>query len=407
MYELYPYFTNDGSVGLFSPEADDIYHSTYGALTEAFEKFVLPANIDNFLKNNDEIKILDICFGIGYNTKSLLNYILNYMYNETIYTNNHIYNYKIHTDNKKLKVFIHAVDNDKILASLSPFFISNKKNSFNLFNLKKNTDSVLSFKQEKIKKMLTDKFVQKYTLNQEVNILLLEKIINKIDNEVIAILSDKKYSQFFDRNMRALLSFYLYSRGVYNSRFNLLAFLHNIYYKYISAGYKKARKALKLLDFNFDLDIADAREAIKRDSATYDYVFLDAFTPAKCPCLWTVDFFKLLYVHLNANGMILTYSNSTAVRNAFINAGFYVGKIFSESANKFTGTIAVKNKNLIKYKLSQYDLGLLKSKAGIFYRDENLNLNNEAIIGTHKKEVESSSLISSSKYIKQFKGDKK
>ena len=35
MYVLYPYFTNDGSVGLFSPEANDIYHSTYGALTEA------------------------------------------------------------------------------------------------------------------------------------------------------------------------------------------------------------------------------------------------------------------------------------------------------------------------------------------------------------------------------------
>ena len=46
MYELYPYFTNDGSVGLFSPEADDIYHSTYGALSEAYEKFILPANFD-------------------------------------------------------------------------------------------------------------------------------------------------------------------------------------------------------------------------------------------------------------------------------------------------------------------------------------------------------------------------
>ena len=75
MYKLYPYFTNDGSVGLFSPEADDIYHSTYGALTEAYEKFVLPANVKYFLKNNSQIKILDICYGIGYNTKSFLNMI--------------------------------------------------------------------------------------------------------------------------------------------------------------------------------------------------------------------------------------------------------------------------------------------------------------------------------------------
>ena len=105
--------------------------------------------------------------------------------------------------------------------------------------------------------------------------------------------------------------------------------------------------------------------------------------------------------------MILTYSNSALVRNAFINAGFYVGKIYSESADKFTGTIAVKNKSLIKYELSEYDLGLMKTKAGIFYRDENLNLDNEAIIATHKIEVENSNLMSSSKYIKNNKSNKK
>ena len=101
--------------------------------------------------------------------------------------------------------------------------------------------------------------------------------------------------------------------------------------------------------------------------------------------------------------MILTYSNSAAVRNAFLSAGFYVGKIFSESANKFTGTVAVKDKSLIKYELSEYDLGLMKTKAGIFYRDENLNGLNEAIINRHKHDTENSDLISSSKYIKEFR----
>ena len=151
------------------------------------------------------------------------------------------------------------------------------------------------------------------------------------------------------------------------------------------------------------MEIDDARQIVKNDSTLYNYVFLDAFTPAKCPCLWTTDFFKELYRLLHEDGMILTYSNSAAVRNAFINAGFYVGKIFSESLNKFTGSIAVKNKSLIKYELSEYDLGLLKTKAGIFYRDENLSLTNEAIISAHKKDVENSNLISSSKYIKMHK----
>ena len=81
MEELYPYFTNDGSVGLYSPNDDDIYHSTYGALSEAYEKFILPANFDDYFKNHNEIKILDLCYGIGYNSKSFLNYF---------YENSHI-----------------------------------------------------------------------------------------------------------------------------------------------------------------------------------------------------------------------------------------------------------------------------------------------------------------------------
>ena len=50
MENVYPYITNDGSVGLYSPEFDDIYHSTYGAYAEACEKFVIPADLD-FYKN--------------------------------------------------------------------------------------------------------------------------------------------------------------------------------------------------------------------------------------------------------------------------------------------------------------------------------------------------------------------
>lgn len=394
MYELYPYFTNDGSVGLFSPDADDIYHSTYGALTEAYEKFILPSNLNSFLKNNNEIKLLDICFGIGYNSKSFLNYILDFLYNETIYTDKIKYSDKIDTNNKKFKIYIHAIDTDKNLACLSPFFISNKK------NIKNNN---LSFRQEKIQRMLSQTVKAKYELKPEVNILLLEKIIDQIDNEVISILSDKKYAQYFDKNVRALFEVLTTKRYKYNPIRIIKAFLHNIHYKYISSCNKMALKALKLMEFNFKLNIDDARQAIKNDNEIYNYIFLDAFTPVKCPCLWTVDFFKLLYSHLDENGMILTYSNSAFVRNAFLNAGFHVGKIFSQSADKFTGTVAVKNKDLIKYELSEYDLGLMKTKAGIFYRDENLTLDNEAIIALHEKEVKNSDLISSSKFIKMNK----
>lgn len=414
MYVLYPYFTNDGSVGLFSPEANDIYHSTYGALTEAYEKFILPSDFEKFFRKNSEIKILDICFGIGYNSKSFLNKLLEIIYNDTIDTNNiskTINNDKIYTNNKKYKIFIHAIDTDKNLATLSPFFKTFEKNIGKL-----NSKSEIIYKQEKIKRLSANTASTEYKLQNEVNILLLQKMFNKIDNNTISILYDKKYRQYFDLKMIRLFEFYQNNMSIYTPLRRLKAFLHNIYYKYLSKGYKKASKYLELLDFDFNLEINDARQAIMNDTNKYNFVFLDAFTPTKCPCLWSIDFFKLLYEHLEDGGLILTYSNSAQVRNCFLNAGFIVKKIFSKNQNKFTGTVAVKphtdvsqnnretnyNTELI-HDLSDYDLGLMKSRAGIFYRDKDLSLDNEAIINNHKIEVENSNLISSSKFIKTYK----
>ena len=414
MYALYPYFTNDGSVGLFSPEANDIYHSTYGALTEAYEKFILPSDFEKFFRKNSEIKILDICFGIGYNSKSFLNKLLEIIYNDTIDTNNiskTINNDKIYTNNKKYKIFIHAIDTDKNLATLSPFFKTFEKNIRKL-----NSKSEIIYKQEKINKLSANTASTKYKLQNEVNILLLQKMLNKIDNNTISILYDKKYRQYFDLKMIRLFEFYQNNMSIYTPIMRLKAFLHNIYYKYLSKGYKKASKCLELLDFDFNLDINDARQAIMNDTNKYNFVFLDAFTPTKCPCLWSIDFFKLLYEQLEDGGLILTYSNSAQVRNCFLNAGFIVKKIFSKNQNKFTGTVAIKphtdvsqnnretnyNTELI-HDLSDYDLGLMKSRAGIFYRDKDLSLDNEAIINNHKIEVENSNLISSSKFIKTYK----
>lgn len=414
MYVLYPYFTNDGSVGLFSPEANDIYHSTYGALTESYEKFILPSDFEKFFRKNSEIKILDICFGIGYNSKSFLNKLLEIIYNDTIDTNNiskTINNDKIYTNNKKYKIFIHAIDTDKNLATLSPFFKTFEKNIGKL-----NSKSEIIYKQEKIKKLSANTASTEYKLQNEVNILLLQKVLNKIDNNTISILYDKKYRQYFDLKMIRLFEFYQNNMSIYTPIMRLKAFLHNIYYKYLSKGYKKASKYLELLDFDFNLEINDARQAIMNDTNKYNFVFLDAFTPTKCPCLWSIDFFKLLYEHLEDGGLILTYSNSAQVRNCFLNAGFIVKKIFSKNQNKFTGTVAMKphtdisqnnretnyNTELI-HDLSDYDLGLMKSRAGIFYRDKDLSLDNEAIINNHKIEVENSNLISSSKFIKTYK----
>ena len=400
MYELYPYFTNDGSVGLYSPKDDDIYHSTYGALSEAYEKFILPANFDKYFKTNSDIKILDICFGIGYNSKSFLNYFFENFQKKLSDINTTID--AIYTDNKFCKIYIKAVDSDKNLIYLSPFIRTDKKFIF------KNR---IGFENEKISRLLNVKIKSKYKYNRFLNIVLLKKIIKSCpeifeDDEFNKILRDKKYRRFLDQKICRIYEFYKI-QGCKNTLLRRLsAFLHNIYYRYLSKSYKKALKYLKINDFIFDVNIDDARRALLYDKNIYNYIFLDAFTPAKCPCLWTVDFFKLLRKHLDDNGMILTYSNSAAVRNAFIQAGFWVGKIYNKESDKFMGTVAAKKLELIKNGLSEYDLGLIKTKAGIVYRDENLTLDNGAIIAAHEKEVANSSLMSSSKFIKTFRGAK-
>lgn len=400
MYKFYPYFTNDGSVGLYSPSDQDIYHSTYGALTEAYEKFIFPAEFENYFKKNSEIKLLDICFGIGYNTKSFLNYFFE-IFEKKVQDKN--YNIAtIHTDNIFNKISVTCIDTDKILIFLSPFIKTDKKIN------KKNK---LSFSNEKISRLLNESTKINYKIEKFVKIIFLIKIVENCpeifqNGDLIQIISDKNYSEYFDADIIRLFKFLRNQRYKSNLLTRLNAFLHNIYYKYLSTSYKKALKYLKLCDINFNIKTDDARTILKEDKLTYDYVFLDAFTPTKCPCLWTVDFFKLLHERLNPNGMILTYSNSASIRNAIINAELWVGKTYDEKKDKFIGTVAAKDLSLIKNGLSEYDLGLIKSKAGIFYRDENLNLNNDEIIAQHEIEVATSNLMSSSKFIRKYRGVK-
>ena len=45
MAEFEAKFTEDGSVGLYSKDVDDIYHSSFGALSEAYEKFIFPSKL--------------------------------------------------------------------------------------------------------------------------------------------------------------------------------------------------------------------------------------------------------------------------------------------------------------------------------------------------------------------------
>jgi tRNA U34 5-methylaminomethyl-2-thiouridine-forming methyltransferase MnmC len=66
--------TQDGSTTLYTAEFDECYHSTRdGALHESLTKHIIPAL--TLQADKEHLTILDICFGLGYNTLATLHYI--------------------------------------------------------------------------------------------------------------------------------------------------------------------------------------------------------------------------------------------------------------------------------------------------------------------------------------------
>lgn len=66
--------TKDSSFTLYSEDYDECYHNVNdGALSESLKKHVEPAFL--FAPKKDKLTILDICFGLGYNTLTTLYYL--------------------------------------------------------------------------------------------------------------------------------------------------------------------------------------------------------------------------------------------------------------------------------------------------------------------------------------------
>ncbi len=66
-----PQQTADGSFTFFSSEFGEDFHSRHGAIQEAQFKFVEPTQIRKKAQQQS-IKILDVCYGLGYNTAAAL-----------------------------------------------------------------------------------------------------------------------------------------------------------------------------------------------------------------------------------------------------------------------------------------------------------------------------------------------
>ena len=119
--------------------------------------------------------------------------------------------------------------------------------------------------------------------------------------------------------------------------------------------------------------IGDARQTMQSIPAGWaDAIFLDPFSPPRCPQLWTVEFLTALAVRLATEGYLATYSCAGAVRGGLQQAGLQIGSV-AAVGRKSPSTVAAWQRDSIRYgalpDLSLAEAGLLKTRAGVPYRD--------------------------------------
>ena len=316
MRDYEPYYTEDGSIGLYSYADKDVYHSKFGALTEAWEKFVLPSGIDNMLNIKKNINVLDLCYGIGYNTKALMSHVINKNYDnlknktifEKLYNLVSIYiNKNSNTENKKLSLHSEAIYNNnnavtsvinidcmdinQELVKLSPLFKTIKtpgeiyeeivpnfltcfdsyykfKNLYeNIAGMfyPKNRKEINDLLELKFKNMHIDK---EYKVNELVNYILLNKMQNDFSKDYLnedmkKLLKDRQTLRFLSKSLIKYAKFNHILGYNLSSNSHLSTFLHNIYYATLSRRYKNINfnNAERLFNLCFYID--DARKSIK------------------------------------------------------------------------------------------------------------------------------------------------
>jgi tRNA U34 5-methylaminomethyl-2-thiouridine-forming methyltransferase MnmC len=279
-----PQLTEDGSYTFFSPEFQETFHSSFGAKQEAEVRYIEPCQIKELATQQPTVRILDVCYGLGYNSA----------------------------------------------AALEAIWSVNPQCQVELIALEISAD----------------------VPRQAIQYNLLAQWQLPIPSLLAKLSSEFKVCQDF-----------------------LLA---------------------KLL-------LNDARQAIQSlvtQNWQADAIFLDPFSPPKCPQLWTVEFISLLSKCLTPQGRLATYSSSAAVRTALLSAGLNIGSI-TGAGRKSPGTIAAfEYKNLPELSIMEQEH--LQTRAAIPYRDRSLQDRAEQIIVRRQHEQQKSAQESTSQWRKRW-----
>ena len=279
-----PQLTQDGSYTFYSAEFQEAFHSSFGAKQEAEVRYIEPCSIEQIATQQSRIRLLDICYGLGYNSAAAL---------EAIWS-----------INPQCRVELTALEIN------------------------------LDVPRQAIENKLLDQW--RSPIPQ-----LLAELANK--------------SLVRNESLEGKL---------------LLGDARKTIQQVIQAGWQ-----------------ADA-------------IFLDPFSPPKCPQLWTVEFINLVARCLTPKGRLATYSCAAAVRTALSAAGLNFSSI-EGIGRKSPGTIAsFEYKNLPQLPLQEQEH--LRTRAAVPYRDPNLQAQPEQIIITRQQEQQNSNLESTSQWRKRW-----
>ncbi|QLL29426.1 hypothetical protein D3A95_10645 [Thermosynechococcus sichuanensis E542] len=152
------------------------------------------------------------------------------------------------------------------------------------------------------------------------------------------------------------------------------------------------------------LFIGDARQTIQdlvRQGFQADAIFLDPFSPQRCPQLWTVEFLSLVAQCLAPEGHLATYCRAAAVRAALQAAGLHLGTLPiaapQHSHEWAQGTVARWQADQL-IPLSLMEQEHLQTRAGIPYRDPHLRDSAETIRSRRQAEQQSANRESTSRW---------
>ena len=292
MSELIEVLTKDGSFSLRSVFYQENFHSLLGALDETKKKFTVPSDLERF--KGKSLNVLDICFGLGYNSATLLD--------QLIKQNSYLNWYALEIDKKPLE---YSIRNKSFMKLWSP----------------------------KVRKIFES----------------------------------------------------LYRNDYFEDQF-----------------------------FKCKILWGDARERISiiPSNNKFDLIYLDGFSPQKCPQVWTFEFLSKVAEKLNPQGYLITYSSSAAVRKTLRNLGleiFTIKASFNDRTFWSQGTVAIAkfDKNKLKTnfnfeKLSVMEEEHLLTKASIPYRDQDLNSSKDDIIKKRLNEQFLSNLLSTKEWRKKW-----